>query len=122
MPSSIIANGDIKTHDQGLRMLAETGCDAVMIGRAALGAPWIFSAKVNPDPSMHFRVKALLRHLELIDLYHADEEYLVGKVRNHCWKYFRGTNYVKSIRNQIATTTSFREQQRIIQALGERFC
>jgi nifR3 family TIM-barrel protein len=118
----IIANGDIKTHDQGLRMLAETGCDAVMIGRAALGAPWIFSARVNPEPSMNFRVKALLRHFELIDLYSRDEEHLVGKVRNHSWKYFRGTNYLKSIRNQIAAATSYREQQSIIQGLNERFC
>ncbi len=39
----MIGNGDIQTSDDVLRMFEETNCDAVMIGRAALGNPWIFN-------------------------------------------------------------------------------
>lgn len=69
----VIGNGDIKIADDVLRMFDETGCDAAMIGRAALGNPWFFNhvrallkdEKVA-DPSVEDRVKLCKRHFELI--------------------------------------------------------
>ncbi len=46
----IIGNGDVKSLEDGARMMAETGCDAVMIGRAAQGNPWVFSQVSAPAP------------------------------------------------------------------------
>jgi tRNA-dihydrouridine synthase B len=69
----VIGNGDIKTVDDVLRMFNETDCDAVMIGRAALGNPWFFNhirALLNDEkvtePSVEDRVKLCKRHFELI--------------------------------------------------------
>jgi tRNA-dihydrouridine synthase B len=69
----VIGNGDIKIADDVLRMLNETGCDAVMIGRAALGNPWFFKQvrallknKKVAEPSLEDRVKLCKRHFELI--------------------------------------------------------
>jgi tRNA-dihydrouridine synthase B len=69
----VIGNGDIKIADDVLRMFNETGCDAVMIGRAALGNPWFFKhirALLNnekvAEPSVEERVKLCKRHFELI--------------------------------------------------------
>ena len=63
----IIGNGDVTSVDDAHRMLSETGCDAVMIGRGALGNPWIFKAlKEGPDysePSPQERGALMLRHL-----------------------------------------------------------
>ncbi len=69
----VIGNGDIKIVDDVLRMFNETDCDAVMIGRAALGNPWFFNhirALLNDEkvtePSVEDRVKLCKRHFELI--------------------------------------------------------
>ncbi|MBU0481920.1 MAG: tRNA dihydrouridine synthase DusB [Proteobacteria bacterium] len=112
----VIGNGDILCHDDGLKMLSETGCDGVMIGRAALGAPWIFSAKTNPLPSLHFRLKALSRHLELVEQYQPTES-ILGKMKNHAGKYFKGVLHGKSIREKIYATKSFAELKHLIQSL-----
>ena len=115
----VFANGDITSHEQGVALLKKLGCAGVMIGRAALGAPWIFSGAVNQHPSMAYRVKALLRHLELAETYLAPEPNL-SKIRNHAWKYFRGTTNGPAIRKQIDATTSYPELRTFIHTLAER--
>ena len=115
----VFANGDITSHEQGVALLKKLGCAGVMIGRAALGAPWIFSGAVNQHPSMTYRVKALLRHLELAETYLAPEPNL-SKIRNHAWKYFRGTTNGPAIRKQIDATTSYPELRTFIHNLAER--
>jgi nifR3 family TIM-barrel protein len=65
----IIGNGDVRSRDDAMRMLRETGCDGVMIGRAAVGNPWIFREILDekytgPDPSE--RCKAALRHFDML--------------------------------------------------------
>jgi nifR3 family TIM-barrel protein len=61
----VIGNGDVRTPDDARRMVRETGCDAVMIGRAALGDPWIFrrlAGGAPPDPDE--RGDLVLRHFD----------------------------------------------------------
>lgn len=115
----VFANGDITTHEQGLALFKKIGCAGVMIGRAALGAPWIFSKDVNPHPSMTYRIKALLRHLELAEIHLAPEPNL-SKIRNHAWKYFRGAPTGPAIRKKIDATTTYSELKSFIDNLAER--
>ncbi len=112
----VIGNGDILCHEDGEKMLSETGCDGVMIGRAALGAPWIFSSKINPLPSLHFRLKALSRHIELVEK-HQPTERLLGKMKNHAGKYFKTVLHGKSIREKIYAAKSFAELKALIHLL-----
>ena len=95
----VIGNGDIKSHADGLAMMHETGCDGVMIGRAALGAPWIFSASATPNPSLPFRLQALRRYLELIKRFHPDLH--MAPIKNHAGKYFRGIPGGAELRKEI---------------------
>ncbi len=113
----VIANGDITSHEQGVALLKKIGCAGVMIGRAALGAPWIFSKGVNQHPSMAYRVKALLRHLELAEIHLASEPNL-SKIRNHAWKYFRGTTTGSAIRKQIDGAATYPELRTCIDTLA----
>ena len=69
----VIGNGDIKTADDVLRMFEETNCDAVMIGRAAFGNPWIFNqsqalldGKTVSEPTVEEKVELCKRHFNLI--------------------------------------------------------
>ena len=115
----VIANGDITSHEHGVALLKKIGCAGVMIGRAALGAPWIFSGTVNQHPSMVYRIKALLRHLELAET-HLTPKPNLSKIRNHAWKYFRGTTNGPAIRKQIDATTSYTELRTFVHTLAER--
>ena len=101
----VIGNGDVQSHADGLRMLAETGCDGVMIGRAALGAPWIFSAHAPENPSLAFRLAALNRHLALIAQHQPDTP--PSQIKNHAGRYFKGVVGGAEIRRQIFNQTSY---------------
>ncbi|MCX5800269.1 MAG: tRNA dihydrouridine synthase DusB [Candidatus Eisenbacteria bacterium] len=71
----VIGNGDVTAPEDAARMLEETGCDAVMIGRGALGNPWIFSrtrhflatGELPAPPSEKERLEFLLRHIALAE-------------------------------------------------------
>ncbi len=102
----VIGNGDIHSYDDGIKLMAETGCDGVMIGRSALGAPWIFNGSVNIEPSLAYRLKAVQRYLELVDQY-LPAERLLGKIKNHTAKYFKGLHAGSSIRQAIMGQESF---------------
>ena len=70
----VIASGDVTDAETGMSMLAETGCDMVMIGRGALGNPWIFreldaaykGLDIPPRPSDEEKTAMMLRHLEML--------------------------------------------------------
>jgi len=108
----VIGNGDIQSHADGVRMLAETGCDGVMIGRAALGAPWIFSAEAPENPSLTFRLTALKRHLALIAKHQPDTP--PSQIKNHAGRYFKGVVGGAEIRRQIFNQTSFAAVKEIV--------
>ena len=73
----VIGNGDIKSRAGGTAMMEATGCDGVMIGRAAVGEPWIFDPNAPDSPSFSFRLLALRRHLDLIKKFHPDTHLLI---------------------------------------------
>ncbi len=61
----VIGNGDVHHRADAERMVAETGCDAVMVGRAALGNPWLFRELLGgPPPTVEERLQMVLRHFD----------------------------------------------------------
>lgn len=94
----VIANGDIWDVDAAHRVVAETGCDAVMIGRAALGNPWIFRELAAahagrppaPKPTPGERTTVILRHLREHIEHVEDEDRAIKKFRQHLIWYSRG--------------------------------
>ncbi|MCB2181506.1 MAG: tRNA dihydrouridine synthase DusB [Desulfobulbaceae bacterium] len=111
----VIGNGDIMSYQQGLKMMEQTGCDGVMIGRAALGAPWIFRVDA-PLPTPLLRLTALKRHLELIETF-CNPQWALGKTRNHAGRYFKGMKHGSAIRNRIYQVATFTELQNTIDSL-----
>jgi tRNA-dihydrouridine synthase B len=93
----VVGNGDVRTPEDAVRMLAETGCDGIMIGRAAIGNPWIVRDTVHylrtgellPPPSYAERVAAALSHV--CDLARTmGEERAVRHLRGQLPQYVRG--------------------------------
>jgi tRNA-dihydrouridine synthase B len=90
----VIANGDITTPEQAIAVLARTGADAVMIGRAALGSPWIFravnarleSGRIAPEPLRAEVAAIILSHLESLYAFHGEHTGL-RMARKHLARY-----------------------------------
>ena len=97
----IIGSGDIKSFEEAHEKLAFSNCSAVMIGRAAIGNPWIFSGKTPEDEE---RAEAAKHHLlRMIDGY---GDYGLVLARKHLLKYFNGVRGAANLRGKIANTTS----------------
>ncbi|MGX6446270.1 tRNA dihydrouridine synthase DusB [Neobacillus sp. K501] len=104
----LIGNGDVQTPQDAKRMLDETGCDGVMIGRAALGNPWMIyrtvqfleSGKLLGEPSVREKMDVCILHLDrLIAL--KDEYIAVREMRKHAAWYLKGVPGNGKFRNTI---------------------
>ncbi|MBA3015492.1 MAG: tRNA dihydrouridine synthase DusB [Proteobacteria bacterium] len=111
----VIGNGDLASIEEGREMMSVTGCDGVMIGRAALGAPWIFSPEQLPV-TMVVRTKALIRHLSLIEQF-LPADRMLGRIKSTAIRYFKGAHNGATIRNQIFAVQSFAELCQLIQSV-----
>ncbi len=101
----VIGNGDVTCRADGIRMMEETGCDLVMVGRGALGNPWIFDPSFSgeggssrPDDDELKRV--MIKHLEdTADL--KGEHIAVLEMRKHVGWYLKGRPGAASFRNEV---------------------
>jgi len=103
----VIGNGDIREPDDALRMLAETGCDGVMIGRAATKNPWIFlqiAARMEgstvPEPTLADRRRLILDHFRLVSR-REEGGYALHKLRKFTGWYTHGLPHGRRLRQQI---------------------
>jgi len=115
----VIGNGDIHSYQDGLAMMSETGCDAVMIGRGALGNPFIFHPEGNPG-NLAAILPTVLRHLELIDRFCRTDQVL-ARSKNQAGRYFKGLPGSSEIRRKIYGAASFTDLLLVIQELAETF-
>jgi tRNA-dihydrouridine synthase B len=102
----VIGNGDVVTVDDYFAMREETGCDAVMIGRGALGNPWLFRAIAARLRGEHWmaptpieRLAVLRRHLDLM-VQHTPPKKLVHEIRKACAWYSKGLHGSAAFREQ----------------------
>ncbi len=103
----VIGNGDILSYNEGLKLMQDTGCDGVMIGRGALGNPWIFAGKNRPDSCDKIKVTAL-EHLDLIEQF-LPADRVLGYIKNHLSRYFKGLPGSSKIRQKIFSCRSVKE-------------
>ena len=103
----VFGNGDVRGGEDAVRMMDETGCDAVIVGRAAQGNPWIFreiaaalrGESVEP-PAAHERVDAVIRHFELESALYG-EKLAVLQMRKHIAWYVHGMRGASRFRETI---------------------
>jgi len=116
----VIANGDINNADKAIAVLNHTGADAVMVGRAALGNPWIFSelnAKLNDlpyvPPTLHEINTLMNRHLDNLYLFYGNFAG-VRIARKHISWYFSRIAELSAPEKQAINQAQHPEQQRAL--------
>lgn len=104
----VFGNGDIFTVADGLRMLEQTGCDGLMIGRGADGNPWLFTAlaaalrgePLPQPPSLKERLTQAAEHLEMLIAY-KNEVVAVKEMRRHISAYLKGMPHAAEFRGRF---------------------
>lgn len=98
----VIGNGDVTSVADIKRIKHHTGCDGVMIARAAIGNPWIFQRKDTHQVTLAEKAKLIYRHLDLMLDFYGPEQGLV-LFRKHVVKYVRGLAHIIKIKQQLIT-------------------
>ncbi|MEN8200367.1 MAG: tRNA-dihydrouridine synthase, partial [Thermodesulfobacteriota bacterium] len=111
----VIGNGDVESHAQGLSRMDETGCDGIMIGRAALGNPWVFSKDGRPENFADILL-AVKRHLALMKCY-LDTRRQLSYIKNHTGRYFFSTPGSSRLRKRVHDCSSFQELEEFLYSL-----
>lgn len=122
----VIGNGDIRSPEDARRMFEDTGCDAVMIARAAMGNPWIFSrslayveeGRLIPEPSWQERLDLAMEHLDLEVRFKGEKTGLL-EMRKHLAWYTKGFRGAARIREIINKTDNLKELVRLLKDLKE---
>ncbi len=123
----VMGNGDIDSPAAALRMYNVTGCDFIMIGRAATGAPWIFRTinaalegrPVPPEPSIHERLSILKKQAEYMFQY-KDERTACLELRKHAAWYMRGLNGAAELRRLCCVIKCRDDLERVCLTAAER--
>lgn len=110
----VLGNGDIWSAEDALRMVEETGCDGVVVGRGCQGRPWLFADLAagfagKPDrvkPTLGEVAQVLIRHAELLIEFFEDEGRGVRDLRKHVGWYFKGYPVGGKARHALATMES----------------
>lgn len=112
----VIGNGDVRSPEDAQAILKHASCDAVMVGRAAQGNPWIFKQIIHylehgdmlPPPSLKERITVLFRHLDML-LYYKGGYTGIREMRRHAAWYTKGLPHSTEMRMKFNQAESKRD-------------
>ncbi|WP_243225823.1 tRNA dihydrouridine synthase DusB [Microbacterium sp. CIAB417] len=118
----VLGNGDIWSADDAVRMMAETDCDGVVVGRGCLGRPWLFGdlaaafgAESRPvDATLGFVSDAFRRHADLLVEFFEDEDRGCRDIRKHVSWYFKGYPVGGELRTALAKVESLAQMDDLL--------
>ena len=122
----VIGNGDIADGKSAADMFDKTDCDGIMVGRGALGRPWVFtqiseylkSGTVLPDPPVDERMDIMLRHISALIANKGD--YIgIREARKHSSWYIRDIHGAAAFRRELGTLESFEQLESIAKKVVE---
>ena len=122
----VIASGDVTDAESGMSMLKETGCDLVMIGRGAVGYPWIFRElnaayrgdDVPPPPPWTEIREMMIRHLDMLSALKG-EHVAVKEFRKYIMRYTKGMRGASGLRRKACEINDAEEMKALIASSNE---
>ncbi len=112
----VLGNGDIHSYKDAHKLMAETGCDGVMIGRSALGNPWVFSKQGRPAGFAEI-LSGANKHLQLIEQCLPAEK-MVGSIKSQMCNYFKAMPGSSTMRQEILTARNLNELKQKMDAFA----
>jgi nifR3 family TIM-barrel protein len=124
----VLGNGDIWSGEDGLRMVRETGCHGVVVGRGCLGRPWLFADLVRaftggdarPLPTLGEVREVIFRHAQLLTEYFGDEFRACRDLRKHMAWYLKGFRVEGGLRPQFGMVSSLHELRSLLDQLVDQ--
>lgn len=119
---SVIGNGDVTSPELAKKMLDETSCDAVMIGRAALGNPWMLyrtvkyleTGELTPEPTPREKIDVCLLHLRrLMEI--KPEKVAVHEMRKHASYYMKGIKGGTKVKKELNHLNKYEEMEQLFE-------
>ncbi|MEY8578665.1 tRNA dihydrouridine synthase DusB [Corynebacteriaceae bacterium 6-324] len=117
----VLGNGDIFKATDAHRMMAETGCDGVVVGRGCLGRPWLFAElsaqlrgeDIPSEPTLGEVTQIIVRHAELLAQYDG-EDHATRDIRKHIGWYLRGFPVGGEVRSALARVESLQQLRELL--------
>lgn len=124
----VLGNGDIWSGDDGPRMMRETGCAGVVVGRGCLGRPWLFADLVNSfngdqsksSPSLFQVREIILRHGQLLVDFFENEGRAMRDLRKHMAWYLKGFSVPRELRSRFGMVASLGELDFLLSQLEDQ--
>ncbi len=115
----VIGNGDVTSCSDAHSLQEATGCDGIMIGRAALGNPWVFHPQGRPRSLVPI-LRGVLRHVVLLEQHSSAPRFKLAAMKNHLGKYFKGFAGSSAIRKSIYEAADWASLKQMITRLEEQ--
>lgn len=124
----VLGNGDIWSGKDGVRMMEETGCAGVVVGRGCLGRPWLFAdlvAAFNGDeskatPTLFEVSKVIMRHGQLLVEFFEAEGRAMRDLRKHMAWYLKGFRVPRELRSKFGMVSSLGELEWLLNQLEDQ--
>ena len=124
----VLGNGDIWSGEDAVRMISQTGCAGVVVGRGCLGRPWLFADLVSSingenkrvNPNLFEVRKIMLRHGQLLVEYFENEDRAMRDIRKHMAWYLKGFSVPREIRSSLGMVDSLTQMEELLSGVDDQ--
>ena len=124
----VLGNGDIWSGEDAVRMISQTGCAGVVVGRGCLGRPWLFADLVSSingenkrvNPNLFEVRKIMLRHGQLLVEYFENEDRAMRDIRKHMAWYLKGFSVPREIRSSLGMVDSLAQMEELLSGVEDQ--
>ena len=124
----VLGNGDIWSGEDAVRMMSQTGCAGVVVGRGCLGRPWLFADLVSSingenkrvNPNLFEVRNIMLRHGQLLVEYFENEDRAMRDIRKHMAWYLKGFSVPREIRSSLGMVESLSHMEDLLKGLEDQ--